>query len=196
MPDSTPSPGRRSGAETRSQAERIALHLFSTQGYEATSLQQIADELGIKKASLYYHFKSKDDIIRSVLQARSDEAHALVDWVRAQPRSPSLAQQTVLRWIDSFSIQKLRGIRFMNANPILVRTIAERTGIDIGDDLSDLFALLLPPEADAERKLLLAMSFMTISSAVAAAADAPSISDEQIIAVARIAAGTLTDALR
>src|SRR5215467_9766289 len=111
--------GRRSGAHTRSEAQRIALSLFSSQGYEATSMQQIADALGIKKASLYYHFTGKEDILRSLLVVRSDEARELAAWVRAQPPSRDLAREAVLRWIDSFSIDKLRGIRFMNANPLL-----------------------------------------------------------------------------
>jgi AcrR family transcriptional regulator len=54
------------GAETPDTRERIldiALDLFTTQGYETTSLREIAEQLGFSKAAIYYHFKSKDDIL-------------------------------------------------------------------------------------------------------------------------------------
>jgi AcrR family transcriptional regulator len=47
---------------TRQRILEVALRLFSSQGFEKTSLRQIADELGFTKAALYYHFPSKDDI--------------------------------------------------------------------------------------------------------------------------------------
>lgn len=185
--------GRRTGAETRAEAQRIALSLFSTQGYEATSMQQIADELGIRKASLYYHFEGKEDIVRSLLEGRGAEARALADWVRAEPWSPDLARRTVLRWIDSFSLDKLRGIRFMNANPLLVRSVAERIGADVGSELSAVLHVLLADGARPEEVLLLRMAFMSISTAVAAAMDVPAITDEQMISAARAAARALTE---
>ena len=46
--------------------ERIldtALELFNEQGYDATSLRELAERLGVTKAALYYHFKSKADIL-------------------------------------------------------------------------------------------------------------------------------------
>jgi AcrR family transcriptional regulator len=41
----------------------VALELFNEQGYEKTSLRQIAERLGVTKAALYYHFERKDDIL-------------------------------------------------------------------------------------------------------------------------------------
>src|SRR3974390_3625914 len=51
--------------DTRSRAQKVALELFAEQGYEKTSLREIAERLGVTKAALYYHFKSKEDIVRS-----------------------------------------------------------------------------------------------------------------------------------
>lgn len=194
MPNGRTIRTRGSGAQTRAEAQRIALSLFSTQGYEATSMRQIADELGIKKASLYYHFTGKDDIVRSLLEGRSDEARVLAEWVRTQQQqSPSLPREAVLRWIDTFSNDKLRGIRFMNANPLLVRAIAERTGLDVGDDLAAVLDLLTPEGTETQHVLLLRMAFMSISTAVAAAAGLPSVSDAEALAAARAAAEALVD---
>lgn len=40
----------------------IALKCFTTHGYEGASLSQIAEQVGMKKQSLYAHFKGKDDL--------------------------------------------------------------------------------------------------------------------------------------
>ena len=45
-----------------------ALELFSVQGFEATSLSQIADAVGIRKASLYSHFESKQEILDALVK--------------------------------------------------------------------------------------------------------------------------------
>lgn len=50
-----------------------ALELFSVQGFEATSVGQIADAVGIRKSSLYSHFKSKDEILNTLLESLSEE---------------------------------------------------------------------------------------------------------------------------
>lgn len=57
--------------DNRSTKQKIldaALDLFSTQGFDATSVSQIADEVGIRKASMYSHFSSKQDILESLIQ--------------------------------------------------------------------------------------------------------------------------------
>ena len=50
-----------------------ALELFSKRGYEAVSLSEIAEEIGVSKPALYRHFKSKQDLL-DTLMAMSDEA--------------------------------------------------------------------------------------------------------------------------
>jgi AcrR family transcriptional regulator len=49
-------------AGTRAEILRTAMALFTTQGYDATSLRQIADRLGFTKAALYYHFPAKEHL--------------------------------------------------------------------------------------------------------------------------------------
>ena len=44
---------------TRERALAVALDLFSREGYDAVSMRQIAEELGVSKAALYHHFPSK-----------------------------------------------------------------------------------------------------------------------------------------
>ncbi|HEY6472635.1 MAG TPA: TetR family transcriptional regulator [Acidimicrobiales bacterium] len=50
-------------ADTRDRILDVALELFTEQGFDGTSLREIAERLGVTKAALYYHFESKDDIL-------------------------------------------------------------------------------------------------------------------------------------
>ena len=54
---------------TRDEILKVALDLFSVNGYEATSISQIADAVGIRKASLYSHFGSKQEILDNVVES-------------------------------------------------------------------------------------------------------------------------------
>jgi AcrR family transcriptional regulator len=51
------------GSSTRERILDIALELFTEQGYDKTSLRDIAEQLGTTKAALYYHFERKEDIL-------------------------------------------------------------------------------------------------------------------------------------
>jgi AcrR family transcriptional regulator len=50
------------------EIKEAALKFFSIHGYEGASLSQIAEEVGIKKQSIYAHFKGKDDLFLQVLR--------------------------------------------------------------------------------------------------------------------------------
>jgi AcrR family transcriptional regulator len=54
---------RRKGSATRERILDVALELFNEQGYEKTSLREIAERLGVTKAALYYHFERKEDLL-------------------------------------------------------------------------------------------------------------------------------------
>ena len=54
--------------DTRARIQSVALELFAEQGYDKTSLREIAERLGVTKAALYYHFKSKEDIVTSLVE--------------------------------------------------------------------------------------------------------------------------------
>ena len=56
------------GARSRALILDTAAELFSTQGYAATGLRQIADRVGIRTASVYYHFASKERILEAILK--------------------------------------------------------------------------------------------------------------------------------
>jgi AcrR family transcriptional regulator len=87
---------------TRERILEIALELFTEQGYDKTSLQNIADRLGTTKAALYYHFKSKSAILLELhLRLHElgaglfDELEALADGPARVAAWPALLEQLI-----------------------------------------------------------------------------------------------------
>lgn len=78
--------------DTRSRILAAALELFAAQGVQQTSLRQIADRLQITKPALYYHFESRDDLVRSLVQPLIDDVRTLVD----RPDLTALDPRTLL----------------------------------------------------------------------------------------------------
>jgi AcrR family transcriptional regulator len=60
-------PALRQGLSGREQILDAAAEMFSEQGYSAASTRRIAEAVGVKQASLYYHFASKQDILAELL---------------------------------------------------------------------------------------------------------------------------------
>jgi AcrR family transcriptional regulator len=90
----------RENADTRTRIQEIALKLFVEQGYEATSLREIAEALGVTKAALYYHFKSKDEIVTSLVEDRVRSVEELIAWARAQPHTDETRRELVRRYSE------------------------------------------------------------------------------------------------
>ena len=65
--------------QTRAQILETAQRLFADLGYDATSLQMIADELGLTKAAVYYHFRAKSDILQAAMLPGIERVKALLD---------------------------------------------------------------------------------------------------------------------
>ena len=70
---------------TKQEILDAALELFSVQGYEATSISQLAEAVGIRKASLYSHFENKQAILDALIQTTMEEygkhsIFAKADW--------------------------------------------------------------------------------------------------------------------
>jgi AcrR family transcriptional regulator len=64
---------------TRQQIVETAQRLFAEIGYDATSLQMIADELGLTKAAVYYYFPAKNDILDEALRPGLQRLKVLLD---------------------------------------------------------------------------------------------------------------------
>ena len=99
---------RRPGQTAREEILDAAAELFTTIGYAGTSTRRIADAVGIRQASLYHHFATKDDILDAVLGGTVDQPLALAGELVAErgPAAPRLhalvahdvSQLCVSRW--------------------------------------------------------------------------------------------------
>jgi TetR/AcrR family transcriptional regulator, cholesterol catabolism regulator len=65
----------------REELTRIAARLFADRGYHGTSLADLAEALGIQKASLYHHIDSKEDLLWEVARAGAESFHTALDAV-------------------------------------------------------------------------------------------------------------------
>jgi AcrR family transcriptional regulator len=54
--------------KTKERIFDVAVDLFAQNGFDATSMREIAEVVGIKKASMYSHYKSKDEILEKILE--------------------------------------------------------------------------------------------------------------------------------
>jgi len=98
MDAALPDEGRRR-SDTRARIQQVALELFAEQGYERTSLREIAERLRVTKAALYYHFKSKEDIVRSFTEDYFCQLDALIAWGRDQPPTAATGHEVLQRYI-------------------------------------------------------------------------------------------------
>lgn len=115
--------GRRS--DTRDRIQQIALELFAERGYESTSLREVADRLGITRPALYYHYKTKEDILVSVVEDLIHSIDELIDWARTRPRTEDARVAVLRRIADLLNSQwrpliqfAQRNQRFLDTHPI------------------------------------------------------------------------------
>jgi len=89
-------------ATTREQILRTALDLFRVQGYDATSLRQIAEALGLTKAALYYHFPAKEHLVVELTRPFVEALADIVGEARSATRegSPIPADGLIERYLD------------------------------------------------------------------------------------------------
>jgi AcrR family transcriptional regulator len=69
--------------QTRQQILETAQRLFVERGYDATSLQMIADELGLTKAAVYYHFRVKSELLQAIMHPNLARIDAVLDEAEA-----------------------------------------------------------------------------------------------------------------
>ncbi|HZM76887.1 MAG TPA: TetR/AcrR family transcriptional regulator [Candidatus Limnocylindrales bacterium] len=87
---------RPSGTKQRIQA--VARELFVAQGIKNTSLRQISDRLGITKPALYYHFASRDELVRSIVTPLIEDTEAFL--AATTGRTPGNARRILEDYFD------------------------------------------------------------------------------------------------
>ncbi|MEV1330805.1 helix-turn-helix domain-containing protein [Micromonospora costi] len=116
---------RESTGGTRERIKAVALELFTEQGYEKTSLREIAERLNVTKAALYYHFKSKDEIVSSFAEDRLERIDEIVAWAEAQPATRETRRELIARYADAmFTEDHPSVMRFFEQNQTVLKSLA------------------------------------------------------------------------
>ena len=151
--------------DTRSRVQAVALELFAEQGYEKTSLREIAERLGVTKAALYYHFKSKEDIVHSLTDDYFAEIDDLLDWAKEQPRSDQ-TQRAILERYVGIVMAGSEVFRFMEQNRASIQ--AMETGKDrfarFRDRLDTLVDLLAGAEAPLRDRMRATAAVLSVGA--------------------------------
>jgi AcrR family transcriptional regulator len=150
--------------DTRSRLCQLALELFAEQGYEKTSLREIAERLGVTKAALYYYFKSKEDIVRSLVEDYFGAMDDLIAWAKSQPRDRQTRAELVRRYLDI--VANGSGVfKMLQQNQAAVSGLAaakERSEL-FRERMDALVDLLTEPGAPLTDQLRAASCLMSIS---------------------------------
>lgn len=88
-------------SDTRATIRAVALELFSTRGYEQTSLREIAERVGLTKASLYYHYPSKQALLLDLIRPLVDEWRATATHAESLRRTPANIRVVLGRCLDA-----------------------------------------------------------------------------------------------
>jgi AcrR family transcriptional regulator len=132
--------------ETRVRLLETALGLFTVHGVEGTSLQMIADALGVTKAAVYYHFKTKDEITEAVAQPALRELMTILDHADTIRRPGARTDYVIDEFVDLVVRNRVL-VAVLCSDPGVVRATNK---IVSGDDtfLFQLPSLLVGPDAD------------------------------------------------
>ncbi|NOQ61770.1 MULTISPECIES: TetR/AcrR family transcriptional regulator [Mycobacteriaceae] len=84
--------------DTRARIRSVALELFTDQGYDKTSMREIAERLGVTKAALYHHFPSKQDIVTDLFASLPEGIEEIITWAGTQRPGKRTREQILVRY--------------------------------------------------------------------------------------------------
>jgi AcrR family transcriptional regulator len=134
-----------SRGDTRQRIQDVALELFAEKGYEKTSLREIAEHLDVTKAALYYHFKTKEEIIVSLFEDLTKPIEDLIEWGRQQPHTLETKQEIVRRYSQTLS-EAAPLFQFMQENQATVRELS--IGEMFKNRMMGMRDIIIDPDAD------------------------------------------------
>jgi AcrR family transcriptional regulator len=160
-----------SGPSTRERILDIALELFTEQGYDKTSLRDIAERLGTTKAALYYHFERKEDILLELhlrLHALGREAlerlNQLEDGQQRADAWPGLLDNFIEQVLDN---RELVLLHQRNHGALDQLQYNERHQAE-NDDIEQQFRRILQsPDIPLERRVRMACSISAVVGTLA-----------------------------
>ena len=106
---------------TKHEILDAALELFSVQGYEATAISQLAEAVGIRKASLYSHFENKQAILDALIQPTMEEYGKHSIFAKADWDDPAFRKDKENLTPETATQMFLGQIRYILHNPNISR---------------------------------------------------------------------------
>jgi AcrR family transcriptional regulator len=150
----------RSAAQARILA--AALDLFAEHGVSGTSLQMIADAMGVTKAAVYHQFNAKNEIVLAVAETEFAKLEAALEAAEAQP-SRARARQMLLTQVIDMAVKRRRWVRALQNDPVMVRLLAEHPPLQ--HVMERIYSLLLGVPS-TEAKVRTAIMGATIGATV------------------------------
>jgi len=159
---------RRSAAQSRILA--AALDLIADHGVSGTSLQMIADALGVTKAAVYHQFRTKDEIVLAVTELELSTLEDALQAAQAES-DPIQARKVLLTQVIDMAVTRRRWVRTLQNDPIIVRLLGEHPPFRAF--ISELYAILQDEGDDTTARVTAAV----LSAAIAGAVINPLIDD-------------------
>ncbi|OHV45700.1 TetR family transcriptional regulator [Parafrankia soli] len=125
----------------------VALELFARNGVSGTSIQMIADELGVTKAAVYFQFNAKEDLLRAMVAPTLEDLRRVAEAAEARHR-PTDQVATALAGMVDMIIKNSRLNAVVLADPAVSR-LAREDPI-LRDLVARLDRILAGPEPDVE----------------------------------------------
>ncbi|MFE5238550.1 MULTISPECIES: TetR/AcrR family transcriptional regulator [unclassified Streptomyces] len=176
---------------TRQRIQDVALELFAEQGYEKTSLREIAEQLQVTKAALYYHFKTKEDILVSIFEDLNRPIEELLEWGRGQPRTLETKKQILIRYSEALKAAQPLFV-FMQENQAAVRELS--IGRTIKHRAISLVDLIKDPDAALTDQVRCFSALFTMHAGMMALRDAEGDPEEKRKAALEVAIELVTRA--
>lgn len=145
--------GRRS--DTRERIQAVALELFVEQGYDGTSLREIAERLEVTKAALYYHFRTKEDIVRSLVDDYATAFDELLEWAGDRP-----ASEVLQRFASLVAGRFALVMRFIQENIPAVKQL--KVDFGMAERMKRLFVLIRADGDDPAAQLRARLALVAI----------------------------------
>lgn len=147
---------------TRGRIQAVALYLFAEQGYDKTSLREIAERLGVTKAALYYHFKSKEDIVRSLFDDYARDVDELIAWGSDQPPTAQTRRGLLDRYID-IVVQRAGVFRFLETNKAAIQNLESDSAKEVfRARMRALIGLIEEPGASLPERMRASLAFTAV----------------------------------
>lgn len=162
------SPDRYSAAQLR--VVTAALNLFGEHGVGGTSLQMIADAIGVTKAAVYHQFNTKDEIVVAAIEVELAKVEQALDAAEAD-ESPRRARELVLTRVIDLAVERRSMVSAIQHDPVIGRLLAGHA--PFREVMHRLSTVLTGGDSGVDARVRAAM----ISAAIGGAVTHPLVSD-------------------